>query len=77
VNAALHKHVLTLEYLYARYGSRELSGLEFYAEHRHESPLEVVGADSAANAASYTLPQPADFVRNSSTSQPAVFVPAS
>jgi hypothetical protein len=77
VNAALHKHVLTLEDLYARDVSRELSGLAFYAEHRHETPLEVVGADSAANVVSYTLPQPANFVRKSSTSQPAVFVPAS
>ena len=82
MNAALHKHVLTLEDLYARYGSRVLSGLSaadlaFYAEHRHDTPLEVVGANSAANAASYTLPQPADLVRKSSTYQPAVFAPAS
>jgi hypothetical protein len=77
VNAALHKRDLTLEDLYSRYGSRELSGLAFYAEHRHESPLEVGSADSAANAVSYTVPQPAGFVRKSSTSQPAVFVPAS
>jgi hypothetical protein len=78
----LHKYVLTLEDVYARYGSRVLSGLSaadlaFYAEHRYETPLEEVGADSAANVVSYTLPQPADFVRKSSTSQPAVFVPAS
>ena len=77
MNAALHKRHLTLEDLYARYGPRELVGLAFYAEHRHENPLEVVGADSTANAVSYTLPQPADLVRKSSTSQPAVFVPAS
>ena len=82
MNAALHKHVLTPEDLYARYGSRVLSSLlaadlAFYAEHRHETPLGGVGADSSANVVSYTLPQPADFVRKSSTSQPAVFVPAS
>ena len=76
VNAALHKHVLTLEDLYAHDGSRELSGLAFYAEHRHETPLEVVGANSAANAVSYTLPHPAGFVRKSSISHPAVFAPA-
>ena len=77
MNAALHRRDLTPEDLYARYGPRELVGLALHAEHRHESPLEVVGADSTANAVSYTLPQPADFVRKSSTSQPAVFVPAS
>lgn len=65
VNAALLKHDLTLEDLYARYGSRELAGLSaedlaaadlaFYAERRRETPPEVVGADSAANAVSYAL----------------------
>ena len=81
VNAALHKHVPTLENLYTRYASRVLSGLSaadlaFYAEHRHDTPLEVLGANSAANAVSYTLPHPAGFVRKSSISHPAVFAPA-
>jgi len=65
VNAALLKHDLTLDDLYARYGSRELAGLAaedlaaedlaFYAERRRENSPEVVGADSAANAVSYAL----------------------
>jgi hypothetical protein len=65
VNAALLKHDLTLDDLYARYGSRELAGLStedlaaadlaFYAEHRRETRPEVVGADSATKAVSYAL----------------------
>jgi hypothetical protein len=65
VNAALLKHDLTLDDLYARYASRDLAGLSseelatadatFYASHKKTSPLEVIGADSAANAVSYAL----------------------
>jgi hypothetical protein len=65
VNAALLKHDLTLDDLYAWYASRELAGLssdelaaadaDFYAAHRRPEPPEVVGTDVAANAVSYAL----------------------
>jgi hypothetical protein len=65
VNAALLKFDLTLDDLYARYGSGELAGLtpeelatsdaDFYAERRRLAPPEVVGTDVAANAVSYAL----------------------
>jgi hypothetical protein len=65
VNAALLKHDLTLDDLYARYGSRDLAGLsseelasadaELYAGRRRPAPPEVVGTDVAANAVSYAL----------------------
>jgi hypothetical protein len=65
VNAALLKLDLTLDDLYARYGSGELAGLtpeelaasdaNFYAERRRLAPPEVVGTDVAANAVSYAL----------------------
>ena len=65
VNAALLGHDLTLYDLYARYASPELADLSseelleadrpFYAERRHPSPPEIVGADSAANAVRYAL----------------------
>jgi hypothetical protein len=65
VNAALLRHDLSLDDLYARYASPELTGLSteelqnadrrFYAERRHPSPAGIVGADSAANAVRYAL----------------------
>ena len=65
VNAALLKHDLSLGDLYSRYGSQRLAGLPaddlaaddstFYAEHRLQSPPEVVGLDVASNAVSYAL----------------------
>jgi hypothetical protein len=65
VNAALLRHDLSLDDLYARYASPELAGLSteelqdadrrFYAERRHPSPAGIVGADSAANAVRYAL----------------------
>ena len=65
VNAALLRHDLTLDDLYARYASPELAGLStedltdadrsFYAERRHASPPGITGADSAANAVHYAL----------------------
>ena len=65
VNAALLKHDLTLDDLYARYASRELADLssdelaaadaDFYAARRRPAPPEVVGTDVAANAVSYAL----------------------
>lgn len=65
VNAALLGHDLTLDDLYARYASPELADLPpeelaeadlaFYAESRHQTPPEIVGADSAANAVRYAL----------------------
>lgn len=64
VNAALLRHDLTLDDLYARYASPELADLTveelaerdraFYAEHENGAP-GVVGADSAANAVDYAL----------------------
>lgn len=65
VNAALLKHDLTLDDLYARYGSPDLAGLsraelladdaEFYKARRQASAPEVAGTDSAANAVRYAL----------------------
>ena len=65
VNAALLRHDLTLDDLYARYASPELAGLSteelaeadraFYTELKHDTPPEVVGADSASNAVAYAL----------------------
>jgi hypothetical protein len=65
VNAALLKHDLTLDDLYARYRSPALAGLSseelasddaaFYRGHRQASAPEVAGTDSAANAVSYAL----------------------
>ena len=63
INAALLKHDLTLDDLYARYGSSEIASLSgeelveadvaFYEERRTETALEVVGVDVAPNAVSY------------------------
>ncbi len=65
VNAALLKHDLTLDDLYARYRSPSLAGLPreeleaedaaFYESRRSALSLEVAGTDSAANAVSYAL----------------------
>ncbi len=65
VNAALLKHDLTLDDLYARYASPGLAGLSseelatadatFYASHKKTSPPGVIGTDVAANAVSYAL----------------------
>lgn len=65
VNAALLKHELGLNDLYARYGSQELEELSadeladndatFYEDHTVDSPPEVVGVDIAGNAVSYAL----------------------
>jgi len=65
VNAALLKYETTLNDLYARYGSEELSSLSseelaesdaaFYRERRREKALEVVGLDVARNAVSYGI----------------------
>lgn len=65
VNAALLKYETTLDDLYARYGSEELSSLSseelavsdaaFYRERRREKELEVVGLDVARNAVSYGI----------------------
>jgi len=65
VNAALLRHDLTLDDLYARYASPELADLStgelleadrpFYAGRRHPSPPVIVGADAAANAVRYAL----------------------
>ncbi len=63
INAALLNHDLTLDMLYARYGSRELAALStdelvvadrtFYDEHRRSHPVRVVGIDVADQAVSY------------------------
>ncbi|QIN79872.1 hypothetical protein GBA65_16560 [Rubrobacter marinus] len=63
INAALLKHDLTLDDLYARYGSAEVAGLSceelieadaaFYRERRMEGAPETVGVDIAPNAVSY------------------------
>lgn len=65
VNAALLKHDLSLEDLYSRYGSQRLALVsadelaaadnDYYADHRLQSPPEVVGVDVAGNAVSYAL----------------------
>ncbi len=84
VNAALLKYDLTLDDLYTRYASPELSGLSsdelaaadarFYAERRKPSPPEVVGTDVAANAVSYALragPLDAGTAENLEESEPS------
>ncbi len=63
VIAALLKHEITLDDLYVRYGSEELTGLlseelaeadaAFYREHLKEAAPEVIGVDVARNAVSY------------------------
>ncbi len=63
VIAALLKHGLSIDDLYARYGSEEFAGLlseelaeadaAFYREHLKEAAPEVVGLDVARNAVSY------------------------
>ncbi len=63
INAALLNHELTLDELYQRYRSDELASLSseelaaadtaFYAEHRRESPVRVVGIDTAGRAVAY------------------------
>jgi hypothetical protein len=65
VNAALLKYDLTLDDLYARYGSEDLRDLsceelaaadaDFYAGLLKSTPPEIVGTDAAANAVSYAL----------------------
>lgn len=65
VNAALLRHDLSLDDLYARYADPQLAGLspgelaaadrEFFSGRRHPSPPRIVGADSAANAVRYAL----------------------
>ena len=65
VNAALLKYDVTLDDLYARYGSGELAGLSseelaeadaaFYRERPKAAAPEVVGVDVARNAVSYGL----------------------
>jgi hypothetical protein len=65
INATLLKYETTLDELYARYGSEELSGLSseelaeadaaFYEERSKEAAPEVVGVDVARNAVSYGL----------------------
>lgn len=63
VNAALLNHDLTLDALYARYGSAELAELSsdelvvadraFYRDHRRSDPVKVIGIDVAQQALSY------------------------
>ena len=63
VNAALLKYDLTLDDLYARYASKELSDLstdelvaadtKFYRSHEKDSPTRITGVDVAARAVSY------------------------
>ncbi len=63
INAALLKHDLTLDDLYARYGSAEVAGLSgeelveadaaFYREHLTGEAPETVGVDISRNAVSY------------------------
>jgi SAM-dependent methyltransferase len=63
INAALLNHDLTLNALYARYGSPELAALStdelvladraFYGEHRRSQPVQVVGIDVADQAVAY------------------------
>ena len=84
VNAALLRHDLTLQDLYARYASPELSELSadelaeddraFYATRRHASPPAFVGADAATNAVSYAKQAGllrAGFGENFETSEPS------
>jgi len=63
VNAALLNHELTLDSLYERYRSPALAGLsseelaaadaDFYPRRRRESPVRVVGIDTADKAVGY------------------------
>jgi hypothetical protein len=63
INAALLNHDLTLDALYARYGSPELAELStdelvvadcaFYREHRRSHPVQVLGIDVADQAVAY------------------------
>ena len=63
INAALLNHDLTLDALYARYGSPELAALStdevavadcaFYSEHRRSHPVQIVGTDVADQAIAY------------------------
>ncbi len=63
INAALLKHDLTLDDLYARYGSAEVAGLSgeelveadaaFYRERQMGEAPNLVGVDIAQNAVSY------------------------
>ena len=65
VNAALLRHDLTLEDLYARYASPKLADLSpaelaeadrvFYEERRGGTPTGIVGADAASNAVKYAV----------------------
>jgi len=65
INAALLKHNVTLDDLYARYGSAALSGLSsdelaasdiaFFGRRRNEPCPRVAGLDVAGNAVSYGL----------------------
>lgn len=65
VNAALLNHDLSLSDLYQRYGSPEVADLsseeladsdtEFYAACRVESPVRVLGVDTAGRAVGYAL----------------------
>ena len=84
VNAALLGHDLTLDDLYARYASPEVSDLSteqlqeadraFYAGHRSGGPSGIVGADSAANAVRYALAAGllgAGFGENFETAEPS------
>lgn len=84
VNAALLDHDLTLDDLYARYASPDLADLSaeklaasdrlFYAERRNDEPVEIVGADSAANAVRYALSAgllEAGFGQNLETEEPS------
>ncbi len=65
VNAALLKHELSMQDLYARYASEPLADLstdelaaadaKFYEARSVETPPEVVGVDVAGNAVSYAV----------------------
>ena len=75
VNAALLKYDLTLDDLYARYGSEDLRDLsceglaadaaDFYADRLKTSPPEIIGTDAART------PSPTRFERAFSTRGPA------
>lgn len=84
VNAALLRHDLSLDDLYARYASPEQASLSpeelaeadraFYAERRYASPPGIVGADVAANAVRYALDAGllrAGFGENLETTEPS------
>ncbi|MDN5697636.1 MAG: hypothetical protein L0G70_06615 [Rubrobacter sp.] len=63
INGALLKYDVTLDDLYARYGSNELAGMsseelaesdrEFYGERERRDAPRVIGLDVAANAIAY------------------------